>query len=112
MLRTQKNENRCMKTLVSHIIELPKCCPVSNNPLPGSKITITYNPKLYIIEVFSLKRYIDTFIGGKGEIRSMEGMIQTITKDCACAVGVSVTIESELNIYPNQILKLTTTHHV
>jgi len=110
MINIQPNEARCSSSKITHILELPPCCPVSSNPLPGSKIFISYTPDKYLLEVISLRKYIDSYQGGKGAIRSMEGMLQAITKDCALAVQVAVTIESELFINPNQQIRLTTQH--
>lgn len=112
MIKTQVNENRCKHTTIIHVLTLPQCCPVSNNPQPGSTITICYSPKKFILEVYSLKKYIDSYKGGKGVIRSMEGMIQNITKDCAEAICATVEIESRLIINPDQTLNIKTIHYV
>jgi NADPH-dependent 7-cyano-7-deazaguanine reductase QueF len=107
-LLTQPNERRCNNGMVeAHILPLNPCCPWSGNPLAGSKITITYRPADLILEVASLRAYVDSYIGGKGEIRSMEGMIQAITQDCANAVRINCEVVAELIISPNQQMRLT-----
>lgn len=106
-LKTQHNERRCGLTEQVHEIDLPPCCPRSGNPLPGSVVQIHYMPGRFHIEVASLLKYIHSFEGGKGEVRSMEGMIQTIAQDCADAIRVNVTVVAELNIAPTQRMKLT-----
>lgn len=98
----QKNERRCKSTTVTHHLPLPQCCPISGNPQPGSSISITYEPDHSMLEVASLVGYIDSYKGGRGEVRSMEGMIQSIAQDCANCVEVKVVAFAELIIYPGQ----------
>ena len=102
MIDTQPNERRCATMTETHILDLPECCPVSKNPRPGSTIEITYTPGRCYLEVASLKKYIGTYRGGRGEVRSMEGMIQAIAQDCANAVGRRVDVEAKLNLVPEQ----------
>lgn len=90
----------------THILEIPPCCPYSGNPLSGSFMEISYDPYDKILEVISLRDYVDSYVNGKGEIRSMEGMIQAITQDCANAVGVMVHVMALLSIHPNQKMRL------
>lgn len=106
MLKTQPNERRCHRMEETHILTIPPCCPVSGNPRPGSTIEIRYSPAKQILEVASLRAYVDSYKGGKGDIRSMEGMIQAITQDCANAVGVMVHTLALLNISPRQKMRL------
>lgn len=101
-LKTQPNEARCHRTKEIHILPLKPCCPYSGNPKDGSEIQIEYTVDNRILEVAALRAYVDSYIGGLGEIRSMEGMIQQITQDCADAVGVSVWTQARLNIEPGQ----------
>ncbi len=106
MIETQPNERRCNGMVETHILPLNPCCPRSGNPLVGSKLTITYRPGDLILEVASLRSYVDSYIGGKGEIRSMEGMIQAITQDCANAVKINCEVVAELLIEPRQEMRL------
>lgn len=103
---TQPNEKRCHRTRETHILPLAECCPYSHNPRPGSEIQISYDVTDKILEVESLRAYVDSYIGGKGEIRSMEGMIQAITQDCADAAGTMCHTVAELVIEPNQRMRL------
>lgn len=105
-LKTQPNENRCKRTLERHILSVPKCCPMSGNPLPGSKIVIEYEPGKRLLEVQALRAYIDSYIGGRGDIRSMEGMIQNIAQDVADVLGVRAYIKAFLEIAPEQQMEL------
>jgi NADPH-dependent 7-cyano-7-deazaguanine reductase QueF len=103
---TQAYKKRCHKTLETNTLPLPKCCPMSGNPQPGSSIEISYNPDGKALEVQSLHDYIQSYIGGRGDIRSMEEMIQQITQDCANALGVMVHAVARLKINPSQEMTL------
>lgn len=105
-LLTQPNERRCEYTYETHIMPLYPACPYSGNPQKGSRLFISYMPKDLILEVIALRQYIDSYTGGKGEIRSMEGMVQAIAKDCANACNVECTVIADLIISPDQLLKL------
>lgn len=105
-LKTQFNEARCKTMVETHILDIKPCCPMTQNPRQGSVIEIEYRPDKLILEVASLRAYVDSFIGGRGDVRSMEGMIQQITKDCADAVKVCVRVTAFLNIDPDQRMKL------
>lgn len=96
MLQTQPNLHPEAKVLERHELPVPRCCPVSGNPQPGSKIIISYRPGEYFLEVYSLRKYIDQYIGGHENVRDMEGMIQQIALDCAKLLGVFVRVDAHL----------------
>ena len=102
LLLTQPNEKRCAKMEETHILPLDPACPISGNPQAGSTVSIIYTPADHILEVESLRAYIDDYTGGRGDVRSMEGMIQSITQDAADILGVPVEVVADLNIRPNQ----------
>jgi NADPH-dependent 7-cyano-7-deazaguanine reductase QueF len=106
-LRLQPNENRCAFTEHEHIFNLPECCPISRNPRPGSTISIIYKGRAGFLEVASLRAFIYSYVGGKGEVRSMEGMLQEIAQSCADILGVDVKVFSDLNIDPSQKMRVT-----
>jgi NADPH-dependent 7-cyano-7-deazaguanine reductase QueF len=106
MIDTQPNERLCAHIHSEHTLDLPACCPVSQNPWPGSSVTIRYTPVDVFLEVASLKRYIDSYVGGKGSVRSMEGMIQAIAQDCADVVRAEVEAVARLHIAPEQQMTL------
>lgn len=110
-LKIQPNEKRCRDMEESHILSIENCCPVSRNPQKGSKITITYSPVDSLLEVAALKVYIDSYIGGKGEIRSMEGMIQNIANECSQILQTPVVVKAQLFINPDQEMHLTCKHN-
>jgi NADPH-dependent 7-cyano-7-deazaguanine reductase QueF len=105
-LKTVPNELRCAFTEEEHSLNVSDCCPVSHNPLPGSIIYIRYKPQRFILEVSALRNYVDSYRGGLGEVRSMEGMIQSIAQDVADTLWVDVTIEARLLISPEQRMNL------
>ena len=105
-LKVQINERRCHSAHETHTLPLPVCCPRSKNPRPGSTIAIAYEPQEHHLEVASLKAYIQSYQGGRGEVRAMEAMIQQICQDCADAVGVRVEVTADLVIEPGQKMKL------
>lgn len=106
LLLTQPNEKRCETMEETHILPLEPACPISGNPQAGSTLEITYTPAAHLLEVESLRSYVDSYTGGRGDIRSMEGMIQAITTDAAKALGVAVEVRADLNIRPNQRMLL------
>ena len=105
-LLTQPNERRCARMTETHTLPLDPACPVSGNPQAGSTVAITYAPADHILEVESLRAYVDSYTGGRGDIRSMEGMIQAIAQDSANALLVRVVVIADLNIRPNQKMHL------
>lgn len=97
-----------------HILEVPRCCPVSKNPLPGSTITISYIPKGIVLEVASLKGYIHRFVGGLRDadnnvtVRSMEDLVVRVAKDASRILGVKVIVYAKLLIAPEQKMQIRT----
>lgn len=81
-----------------HRFDLPRMCPVSGNPQPGSTIDVWYTAAARFLEVQSLGAYIESYIGGRGPIRDMEQTIQQIAQDCAAAVKVAVVVVAHLKI--------------
>lgn len=103
-LKAQPNEMRCGETVISHRVDLPQCCPISGNPQPNSWIEIEYVPEDSMLEVASLSEYIDSYVGGRSGVRSMEGMIQSICRDCADCIGTSVCVKATLGLEPVQFM--------
>lgn len=101
-LATQPNEKRCHTMKQTHRLELKPCCPISGNPLAGSVIEIEYRVDELILEVAALRAYVDSYQGGRGDVRSMEGMCQQITQDCANTVQTMVHTRAILKIAPEQ----------
>lgn len=89
-LLTQPNTLPHIPLWNCHTLTLPPCCPISGNPQPGSYVLIGYYARGAFLEVYSLRKYIESFIGGREQIRDMEGMIQTLATDCAAAIDAPV----------------------
>ncbi len=90
-------------TTVCHSFDLPRMCPVSGNPQPGSTIEVWYKANAFFLEIETLGEYIQSYIGGKpmqnGKmIRDMEQTIQQIARDCAQSVEVTVVVIARLKI--------------
>jgi hypothetical protein len=87
---------------------LPRCCPVSKNPQPGSTLRLRYRARGRVLEVYSLKAYIESFVDGHADgTRNMEAMIQRIAQTCADALQTPVRACAELELVPYQHLRLT-----
>lgn len=102
------NNTTGQRMFEQHIIELPPCCPVSQNPRPGSNITISYRAKEFVLDITPLYAYIRAFVGGirdgQGQllVRDMEGMLLKIANDCAQIVKVPVRVTADLIVLPKQ----------
>lgn len=85
-----------------HSFDLPRMCPVSGNPQPGSVLEVWYTASEWFLEIETLGAYIASYIGGKqiGRtfVRDMEQTIQQIATDCAASVGVPVVCIARLRI--------------
>lgn len=105
-LLTQVNTQPDTALLQWHYLPLPACCPVSGNPQADSFLMLCYTPKACFLEVYSLRKFIDSFVGGREGIRDMEGMIQVIASDCAKALGVVVLVGAWINLQRGDGLRL------
>lgn len=91
-----------IKTFVSHGAALPICCPVSQNPRPGSKITVCYIPEGVVFPVEDLESFIAEYVGGHSSrnVRNMEEMIQDLAVRVKEEVKVPVRVFADLIISP------------
>jgi NADPH-dependent 7-cyano-7-deazaguanine reductase QueF len=105
-LNLQTNECRCAFTEHEHILRIDGMCPVTNNPQIGSTITIAYKGAQSFLEIASLRAFVDSYKGGKGDVRSMERMLQEIAQSCADVLRVDVKLTSELLIEPAQVMRI------
>lgn len=109
-LGTMPNERPEVSARMEHTLDVPRCCPVSKNPLPGSTLTIRYQVRACLLEVYALKAYIAAFKGGHADgTRNMESMVQKVAHDCAEALGVSVFVHASLLLTPEQRMTLSVT---
>lgn len=89
---------RAERTRVCHSFSLPAMCPVSQNPFPGSVLEVHYTPDACYLEIETLGAYIAEYVGGRGGVRDMEQVIQSVAADCAASVGVRVVCVARLKI--------------
>lgn len=59
------------------------------NPIAGSTLTITFIPKEDLLEVYSLKDYVASFISSQ-EVRDLELLTQVVARDCQEVLRVKV----------------------
>lgn len=108
IIATQPNTFPDVALFQRHILPLPSCCPVSGNPQPGSEITIVYRATEKFLEVYSLRKYIDSYIDGHPSgVRDMEGMIQQIAQDCSIAVKTYVRVDATIILQNKDRMHLT-----
>ncbi len=78
-------------TRESHEVQVPPLCPKTANPIAGSTLTISYVPEAKLLEFYSLRDYVASFIGSQ-EVRDLELLTQVVARDCHDALGVTVTV--------------------
>ena len=93
--KTIANARPDLHTVVEHVVELPELCPATENPRPGSTLTICYEARERLLELFSLDGYIAAFIGHP-VVRDMEYFVQTVAQDCADALGHEVEVRADV----------------
>lgn len=102
MIGAMPNYHTEISTESAHRFALPRMCPVSGNPQPGSVLTVQYTAGAFFLEIESMGEYIASYIGGRpigrDLIRDMEQTIQQIAIDCAAVVEVPVTVTADLKI--------------
>lgn len=91
-LKCIQNPHPELETLQTHVMTLPELCPASQNPLPGSSLTIRYRGKRRFLEVFSLSAYVQASIGHP-MVRDVEALTQAVAIDCANALGQKVEVD-------------------
>ncbi|MFC6276167.1 hypothetical protein [Psittacicella hinzii] len=93
-IKTIKNPNPHLPTKVTNTLNLPPFCTATMNPGAGSTLTITYTAKEKLLEVFTLEKYINSFIGHK-IVRDVEYLAQEIASEVALALDNEVKVEAE-----------------
>jgi len=97
LLKTIANTRPQLPTLVEHILYLPELCPATQNPAPGSTLTISYQAGEWLLELFSLDTYIDAFFAHP-VVRDMELFVQTVAQDAANAARVQVKVLADVRL--------------
>lgn len=104
------NPNKHLYTKQKHKIFLPILCVASYNPLDGSYIAISYKAKDYFLEIFSIEKYLQGFIG-HSKVRDIEFFIQEIAQDFSNALNLKVKIKAKIllnGLKQEQIIKIKT----
>ncbi len=91
ILQTIANPRIATSTRESHEVQVPPLCPKTANPVAGSTITISYAPDGKLLEFYSLRDYVASFIGSQ-EVRDLELLTQVVARDCAALLGVKVSV--------------------
>lgn len=97
VLKAINNPNPSMNTWQEHLITLPELCPASKNPGPGSTLLISYSAHQLFLEVFSLKDYIDAFIGHL-TVRDVEQLTQAVADDCMQLLQHEVIVKGSFEL--------------
>jgi hypothetical protein len=106
-LETMPNEKPGVPLWVENRVSLPRCCPVSGNPQPGSSLTLRYRARDRVLEVYSLQAHIRAYVGGHADgTRNMEAMVQQIAQVAADVLGVAVRAVADLNLQAGQKMRL------
>ena len=102
-LRTIDNPKVSKLKKQIHEVEIPPLCPKTGNPIKGSTLTITYEPKEKLLELYSLNEYIASFIGSN-EVRDLELFTQVVARDCHAILGVEVSVIGKFGLNIGQTL--------
>ncbi|SUO94371.1 hypothetical protein [Suttonella ornithocola] len=94
-MQTIDNAKPHLKMVVEHILLLPELCPASRNPQSGSTLTLSYNAREKLLELFSLDKHIQSYIAHP-IVRDMEYFTQTIAQSAANILQNAVTATAEL----------------
>jgi len=103
ILKTIDNPGVSIHTKQLHEVTVPPLCPKTQNPIQGSNITISYIPGEKLLEVYSLREYIDSFIGSQ-ETRDLELFAQVVARDCRAVLGVKVSVAGKFIMNIGQTL--------
>lgn len=91
ILKTIDNPTIATLTKQTHEVDVPPLCPKTGNPTAGSTITITYAPQRKLLEIYSLREYVASFIGSQ-EVRDLELLTQVIARDCHNVLEIQVSV--------------------
>lgn len=91
LLQTIDNPRVASTTRETHEVQVPPLCPRTANPIAGSTLTISYLPDQKLLEFYSLRDFVASFIGSQ-EVRDLELFTQVVARDCRDVLGVHVTV--------------------
>ncbi len=90
-LQTIDNPRIATLTRETHDVQVPPLCPKTANPIAGSTLTVSYVPAQKLLELYSLRDYVASFIGSQ-DVRDLELLTQVVARDCHDALGVKVSV--------------------
>ena len=91
ILKTIDNPHIARLVSEVHELQVPPLCPKTANPITGSTLTISYVPDQKLLEFYSLRDYLASFIGSQ-EVRDLELLTQVVARDCREVLGVNVSV--------------------
>jgi NADPH-dependent 7-cyano-7-deazaguanine reductase QueF len=103
ILQTIDNPTIAKLIKQTHEVEVPSLCPKTGNPIAGSILRISYTPHQKLLEIYSLKDYVASFIGSQ-EVRDLELLTQVIARDCQSVLGVRVFVVGQYILNVGQTL--------
>ncbi len=90
-LQTIDNPHIASLRRETHEVQVPPLCPKTANPIAGSTLTISYAPGQKLLELYSLRDYVASFIGSQ-DVRDLELLTQVVARDCHEVLGVTVSV--------------------
>ena len=106
MIPTIPNSMPSVPLEVEHMLALPRLCPATSNPQPGSTLTLTYHAADKLLDVLQLDAVVAEYIGHR-EIRDIEYMVQHLAPRCADALGVPVVASAQITLDIGQTMRIT-----
>ncbi len=103
LLQTINNPHVSEAIREIHEVEVPSLCPKTANPIAGSTLTISYVPDQKLLEFYSLRDYVASFIGSQ-DVRDLELLTQVVARDCREVLGVKVAVTGRYILNIGQIV--------
>ena len=103
ILKTIDTPQIATLTRETHEVAVPPLCPKTANPVAGSTLTISYVPAKKLLEYYSLRDYVASFIGSQ-DVRDLELLTQIVARDCHEVLGVKVTVMARYFLNIGQIV--------
>lgn len=80
-----------------HTIPISGLCPVTSNPLEGSKISVAYMPDKSCLELYSLATFVHSFRESKTAM-DLEQFIVQVAQACANVLQLDVTYTGKFDV--------------
>lgn len=97
----QRTASDAVMTAVHHEVDFPTCCPVTGNPMVGSKLRISYRPHGIVFPVEMLADMLAEYVGGHiSGVRGMERTVQDVAQRVAAEINVPCRVRAVLRINP------------